>query len=169
MVPGTKVSAQVFHVNSLGAWVDWVGIKNSTPLTEKLLITFFWSLSYFLWYWLTKQKSLAFEQCLCCKVIVTLRAHVPDLPCRGIYKRKTQYLQIWLAGYSELQRRCLVEFLGENSMLPSWGMWGCCQASENQVLQSWTVRSLTLPFIWAISALAEHEITERQQVLCDIW
>lgn len=97
------------------------------------------------------------------------RAHVSDLPWRGICKRRTLYLQIWLAGNSEVEIKCLVEFLGENSVLPGWDMWGCCQAFENKVLQSWTVQSLSLPFIWAISALAEHEITERQQVLCGLW
>lgn len=36
MFPETEVSAQVFHVNSLGAWLNWVGTKSSIGLTEEL-------------------------------------------------------------------------------------------------------------------------------------
>lgn len=41
VIPGAEVSAQVFHVNSSGAWLDCVGIKSSTHLTEELSVVDF--------------------------------------------------------------------------------------------------------------------------------
>lgn len=96
IVPGTEVSAQVLHLNSLDGWLDWVGLKTSTRLTEELSVD-----NFFLKLWIIfsdtsiiKQKSLGFEQCLCCEIVVPLRTHVPDLPWRGTCERKMQYLQM---------------------------------------------------------------------------